>query len=249
MMSVLTERQTKMIVEKELEIIGDKGSHNALRRILAKETPCKILDVPSGEGILTQFLKENNWDVYAADIDRGNFKIEKDRFQEVNLNSELPYEKESFDAVLCANGLHRLYNPAGAVSEFSRIIKPGGKLYINLNNYASFSKRLRFLFKGAIHNMITNTVCKQTIDNPEAHVRVPFLYCQLRRILESNGFSVEIIVPDVVKPVHRLLTPFALVFKLLGKLFLNKDEYQDSFNGGIFPGGSYFFLKAVKKEK
>jgi len=44
----------------------------------------------------------------------------------------LPFRKESFDAVLCANVLEHVKEPPSAVRDMAMVLKPGGKLYMSV---------------------------------------------------------------------------------------------------------------------
>ncbi|MCC6489376.1 MAG: methyltransferase domain-containing protein [Candidatus Hydrogenedentes bacterium] len=239
------------MVKKDLVAIGDEGCHDEVRRILNTRTPCKILDLPCGHGVLAEFLHRRGWDVHCADIDSGNMHFDQVPFTTVDLNRPLCFESASFDAILCANGLHRLYNPGGAIAEFARILRPEGTLYITLNNYSSLDKRIRYLIIGSVSNMINRGVCEQTIDAPEAHVRVPLIFPQLAGMLEKHGFSVDDIRPSIVRTRDRLLAPLAFVIRILAVLtpyHKQRDAYVSETNGlALMPGGSYFFLEARKR--
>ena len=146
------------------KIIGAKGAHDALRRELAAAKPCKVLDAPAGEGILSEFLRIRGWDVHCADIDPGNFKLPHLPLTTIDLNGAIPFADATFDAVITANSLHRLYNPAGAVRELARVLRPGGRMYINVNNYANVEKRLRFLVYGSLDNQVNSSIAQQSTD-------------------------------------------------------------------------------------
>lgn len=233
-----------------LKIIGVEGSHDTLRAAVADREPGKILDVPAGEGIFCDYLNERGWEVHAADIDQGNFKLTDVPFKCVNLNKTLPYPDESFDAVSCVNGLHRLLFPGAAIQEFFRILRPGGTLFVNLNNYASMAKRLRFLFLGSIDEAIDSQHCIQTIDDPEAHVRLPLLYPQLKGLLEDSGFEVIDLLPAAVGRRDRLLRPASALIRLAGKLFARNGKTGQSSKAAnefaVLSGGTYFFVELKK---
>src|SRR5665213_4113050 len=82
-----------------LRIIGVESSHDTLRRVVGSKPPATILDVPAGEGVFCAFLRDKGWDVHAADIDPGNFRLRDIPFTRVNLNQVLPFDNASFDAV------------------------------------------------------------------------------------------------------------------------------------------------------
>jgi ubiquinone/menaquinone biosynthesis C-methylase UbiE len=234
----------------ELKVIGGSRSHDTLRRVLSQRSPGKILDCPAGTGVLSQFLKDLGWEVHCADIDAGNFEAEGFPFEEVNLNQSLPHEDESFDAVLCANGLHRLYHPGGAIAEFYRVLRPGGSLFVNINNYASIQKRLRFLFYGSITNTINESTFKQTSTDPQANVRHHLFYPQLANHLEAAGFRIAEVKAASVKPLHRLLWPFALLIQIAALLVSpasrKRNRIGSANSSGILPGGKYLYVEAVK---
>jgi len=50
---------------------------------------------------------------------------------------EMPIEDDLFDAVLCTQVLEHLEWPRESVKEMHRVLKPGGKLYMALNQYVS----------------------------------------------------------------------------------------------------------------
>jgi ubiquinone/menaquinone biosynthesis C-methylase UbiE len=236
---------------KELPIIGSVDSHDTIRNELAKAKPCKVLDVPAGRGPLSKLMQDLGWEVHSADIDRGNFLIEDIPFSEVNLNRKLPYEDNSFDAIVCANGLHRLFNPGGAISEFSRILKPEGVLYINANNYSSFERRLRYFLYGSIELALNTGACSQTINEPEAHVRIALLFPQIANMLNSTGFEIVKISPAARRWYHYAAIPFAFIIRVASLFAPNKHKKEnwlkETNSSAIFPGGRYIYISAKKK--
>ena len=82
----------------ETKIIGSHDSHDAIMEALNSVKPRKILDVPVGEGPLSQWLSEKGWDVHCADIDKFHFKLNLP-FTEVNLNRPLPFKDSEFEAI------------------------------------------------------------------------------------------------------------------------------------------------------
>jgi len=233
-----------------LNIIGVDRSHDTLRRIVGARAPCRILDVPAGEGVFCEFLRNRGWDVHAADIDPGNFKLRDVPFTRVNLNKALPFDDASFDAVSCINGLHRLLFPEVALREFSRILRPGGRLYVNVNNYSSVWKRLRFLATGSIDRMIETQECIQTIDDPEAHIRLPLMYPRLRAMLTRSGFTVLDVQPAAITPRDRMLVPLAMLVLGATRLLPKADglgmQVADGNHRAVLAGGAYIFIDAIK---
>jgi len=237
----------------DLSIIGSTDSHDTLLNFVKQATPCRILDVPAGKGGFALKLKQQGWDVHCGDIDVGHFGVPEIPVDELNLNQKLPYRDESFQAISCVNGIHRVLFPDRTIAEFSRILKPGGTLYLNVNNYSSIVKRLRFLLTGSLEEKITVPACEQTIDDPEAHVRSPIMYPRLALILQQAGFEVCEVRPAAVRARHRLLAPIAWFLKAATCFLPGKTKTKlrtDLGNAvGVFPGGLYMLIVARKADQ
>jgi len=232
------------------KVIGAKGAHNALRRALDKLAPCKVLDAPAGEGILSEFLRLRGHDVHCADIDPGNFKLPHLKLTQVDLNKSLPFKDGEFDAVVCANALHRLYNPAGCVAEMARVLKPGGVFYMNVNNYATIEKRLRFLIYGSIDNQVNSSIAQQSTEAPEANLRVALHMPMICNAMERAGLKIESVKPSAMGPAHWILLPISILFRLLGYVVGPRSRGRNWLkhaNGwGVLPGGKYVLVVARK---
>ena len=97
----------------------------------------KVLDVGAGNGALTLLLARCLPDVRFVGVDITSTLVEEAKRQAEKmklLNVEfmegdalnLAFENESFDAAVCQTLLIHLGQPAKAVAEMSRILKPGG---------------------------------------------------------------------------------------------------------------------------
>jgi len=252
----VTSEQMHIEAERESQrrygykVIGAKGAHDALRRELAAAKPCKVLDAPAGEGVLSEFLRIRGWDVHCADIDPGHFKLPHLPLTTIDLNRAIPFADATFDAVITANSLHRLYNPAGAVRELARVLRPGGRMYINVNNYANVEKRLRFLVYGSLDNQVNSSIAQQSTDAPEANLRVALHMPMMVSAIERAGLRIEKVRPSAMGLVHWLLLPVALVFFGLGFLVGPRSRARNALryaNGwGVLPGGKYLLIVAQK---
>jgi SAM-dependent methyltransferase len=235
-----------------LRVIGTLGSHDTLQRVVGSRTPCRILDVPAGEGVFCDFLRKRGWEVHAADIDPGHFKLRDVPFTRVNLNEPLPYADGAFDAVSCVNGLHRLLFPQVALAEFFRILKPAGRLYVNVNNYSSLWKRMRFLLTGTLDESIETQDCFQTIADPQAHVRLPLMYTRLAALLAASGFDVVAVQPAAVSRHDRVVRPLAYAVAGAARLIAGHNagslRLSDGNHPAVLGGGSYIFIEAIRRD-
>jgi len=230
--------------------MGAEASHETLRAVLAQRPPCKVLDAACGQGALAKFLHERGWDVHCADIFPELFRFDGIPVTKANLNRALPFENGAFDVVVCANAMHRLFNPAGAVAEFFRILRPGGRLYLNVNNYASIETRLRFLLYGSLDH---RGACEEGVNpagDPEGDVRNRLLYPQLAQYLEAAGFQTlrMLTAPPLLR--HRWLGPLAGLVWLLAHLVsagVRERNKLDMTNARpILFGGYYFLVEAAR---
>ncbi len=60
----------------------------------------------------------------------------------LNIESVLPYEDESFDVVTCVVSIDYLINPIQVLKEVHRVLKPGGKVIISQSNRCFPSKAI-----------------------------------------------------------------------------------------------------------
>ncbi|HYD01552.1 MAG TPA: methyltransferase domain-containing protein [Phycisphaerales bacterium] len=233
------------------KVIGGKHSHDALHATLDAMPPAKVLDAPCGEGLLSEFLRYRGWEVHTADIDPGNMRAPGHTVATVDLNRALSIPDASYDVVVSANALHRLFNPGGAVREFHRILRPGGALVLNLNNYASIERRLRFMVYGSLDNAVNTGACQQSTSAPEAHVRVAFLIPSLVPALKEAGFTIERVTGGKRTVPQTLLLPAAWLTAAVGMLVprRSRDRNALSVNNSmaVLGGGNYVVVVARKR--
>jgi len=237
---------------KELKIIGAPDSHDTLLRVLKARSPCRILDAPAGTGVLAERLNSWGYEVHCADIDTGNFKLGDIPLTQVDLNDRVDLPSESFNAVVCANGVHRLYNLRNCFHEFFRLLKPGGMLWINVNNYASIDRRFRFLLYGSLDNAVNDPHCNQTIDVPQANVRIALHIPYIVNQLEAAGFELVSIRPAAVRRIDRLLAPFGWLLRWLSYLVPSNSRRRNHIKwtgcSGVLPGGRYMLIEARRSQ-
>src|SRR3954463_65575 len=106
-------------------------------RIAAEQQQGRVLDWGCGWGQVTVLLRERGVDVESYDYrpDAEAVKvIALERYPEVRatVSAEpvvLPYETDSFDAVLSLGVLEHVQDPDASLEELRRILRPGGRLY------------------------------------------------------------------------------------------------------------------------
>ncbi|WP_433475376.1 class I SAM-dependent methyltransferase [Spirillospora sp. CA-142024] len=96
------------------------------RSIAAQDPSALTLDIPCGGGIAV----DNNPRHVAADLSGTMLKRAR-RKTNTLLQADiyaLPFGTSTFDACLTYNGLHCLPDPAAAIRELARVLRPGGTL-------------------------------------------------------------------------------------------------------------------------
>jgi ubiquinone/menaquinone biosynthesis C-methylase UbiE len=99
-----------------------------------------VLEIPSGTGLLTfkEYINHPHITFIAAEYSHGMLEQAKKKIKELNAKNiipiradvgNLPFKPESFNAVLCLNGIHSFPDKKKAVSEMSRVLKPSKKLH------------------------------------------------------------------------------------------------------------------------
>jgi 2-polyprenyl-3-methyl-5-hydroxy-6-metoxy-1,4-benzoquinol methylase len=103
----------------------------------------KILDVPAGNGLLSDKLRQEGHVVVPADINK-----ERPEFVYANMRENLPFPDGDFDTVICLEGLEHLLDPLFAVRELNRVCRKGGHILVSIPNIQNCYSRLHFLCKG-----------------------------------------------------------------------------------------------------
>lgn len=102
-----------------------------------RDKKLRILDVGTGTGFLSLMLAELGHDVVGVDLSDGMLSVAKKKAKERGLDIDLrigdaeslDIGDESVDAVVSRIVLWTLPNPECALKEWSRMAKPGGKVY------------------------------------------------------------------------------------------------------------------------
>ena len=87
----------------------------------------RILDVGTGTGFIARILSRLGHDVVGLDISRGMIDVARKKCSGVEFvlgdAEDLPFEDESFDAVICRHLIWTLPNPERAIREWARVAR------------------------------------------------------------------------------------------------------------------------------
>ncbi len=93
----------------------------------------RVLDVACGTGVLAREGRERGARVVGLDINEGMLAVARrhDGVEWVHgAAEELPFDDESFDAVVCQFGLMFFTDRAEALREMRRVLTPGGRMVV-----------------------------------------------------------------------------------------------------------------------
>ncbi|WP_439027879.1 class I SAM-dependent methyltransferase [Haloarchaeobius sp. DT45] len=72
-----------------------------------------------------------------------NPRLDEYVVQDLNQNQKLPFEDNTFDAVLCTVSVQYLQYPTAVFREFARVLRPGGVLVVSFSNRTFWQKAIR----------------------------------------------------------------------------------------------------------
>ena len=226
-------------------------THEKIIQFLQSERRGKLLDVPSGTGILSSKLKELGFECCCCDINPEMFKAQGMEFKVADLNKSVPLETNHFDFITCVDGMEHLENPHNAIREFKRLLKKGGKLFIAIPNYLSIERRMKFLLTGSFTKPVSQKMFKERFNCNTAMMHINFVsYPILRFMLESNGFHIIKLDIDRPKPKMILLSPITALIKLYCWFWPKKakERYwlKETLSKEVLLGGNTLIIIAEK---
>jgi len=113
---------------------NDKLWRIHMQRAVRPQAGERILDVAAGTGASAAPMAKAGALVTALDLSQGMIDEGRRRHPDIEFvhgsAEELPFDADSFDAVTISFGLRNVQHPRAALSEFLRVLKPGGRIVI-----------------------------------------------------------------------------------------------------------------------
>jgi len=148
-------QESKLNKKKQVEQMFDKisGNYDGLNRVISMgtdvswrkkvialvkaEQPKAVLDIATGTGDLAIQMTEIKAEkIVGLDLSEGMLQVARKKIAAKNLtekvemiqgdSEDLPFEKNSFDAITVAFGVRNFENLEKGLSEIHRVLKPGG---------------------------------------------------------------------------------------------------------------------------
>jgi len=156
------------------------------------------LDAGCGTGTLARWLAKRGCSVLAVDAASEMIAAAQsapaencsDRlsFVQVRTIARLALDDRSLDGILCSSVLEYVPDPAACLTEFARVLKPGGLLLVSVPNRNSVVRRLQ-LACHQLGNLLGQSWCK-FLNYSRHHYSRP----EFERVLAQAGFSGEKLV-------------------------------------------------------
>jgi ubiquinone/menaquinone biosynthesis C-methylase UbiE len=228
--------------------------HDKVIEMMDKEPRGKVLDVPTGTGILADRLRKKEFDVSCCDINPSYFSVPDLKIEIGDLNQSLPYPGDTFDYLICLDGIEHTENPSNAIREFQRVLKKGGKILLSTPNFLNIERRLRFLFTGTFSKIPSNEVIKNIWngDITMAHLS-PLGYPLLKFIMEWHGFRILQVEKDRIKPRMKWLLPMVWIIRFYGRFFSKEKRelyrLDETLSNEIIMGGNTLIIVGEKRNQ
>lgn len=111
-----------------------------MRRLMGDHAPQTALDAGCGAGHLALALAQAGHHAAGVDISPAMIDAARARFAAAGLDTDLRvadlgatgFPDAAFDAVACVTAIEWTPDPAGALAEFARLLKPGGLLVVGI---------------------------------------------------------------------------------------------------------------------
>jgi ubiquinone/menaquinone biosynthesis C-methylase UbiE len=234
-----------------------EGAHETVEQILRNEPRGKLLDVPAGHGALALRLRKLGYQVYGCDLYPEIFDVKDIEIKAGDLDGALPYDDVSFDCIVCIEGLEHIENPANAIREFSRLLKPAATLVVSVPNIMNIEERLKWLFTGYTSHFkplspeFRNTISRDYGGMEEVALHVNAIgYSEVRYLLERNGFQLESVHVDQKKKNSWLFLPIVSLIRLSSRFSSaakRRERWSDEMNSDeVLLGGNTMIFKAKK---
>ncbi len=186
--------------------------HDILIEILQPWERGKVLDIPCYTGQLVRKLQVMGFQVMGADITTEYLQVKDIPFQYADMTQTMPFEDNSFDYVVCAEGIEHIEDQYQMTREFARVLKPGGRAIITTPNISSLKNRWKFVTRGAF------AMFRDYTDDPDekylsitGHIN-PVAFPELKYMLQRYGFKLQEV------RTNRYVGEYNIFLRLLGWL-------------------------------
>ena len=111
------------------------------------------------------------------------------RFEHIATIAQLPVADQSLDGILCSSVLEYVPDPAACLTEFARVVRPGGLLVVSVANRNSIVRRAQ-LATHRLGRILQQRWCAFLDYSHNDYAATGF-----RRVLREHGFAANRVIP------------------------------------------------------
>ena len=119
-----------------------------IQKIISKKS--RVLEIGSGHGFFLEIMKTNGFDIIGYDISKEKRKYSKKitnvPVYDININSEISLGNK-FDIVVLFHTLEHIADPITLLKNIKKLLKPKGKILIEVPNSDDFHLKLNKFYK------------------------------------------------------------------------------------------------------
>lgn len=239
---------------KGISINTSKNTHETVFEMMGKNTNRTVLVIPSGRGAFVLRLKDQGFKKIAAVDIQNILDIEHDNFVQADMTNTLPFPNNSYDILICIDGIEHISKQVDFMSEANRILTHNGEIIISTPNILSLRSRWKWFWTG--HHQKCNSPLDENNPNPLHHISM-ISFTEIRYLLHTNGFRINEVRTNRIKPISLIYSIFLplIYFSTLwvyirtgkkeGTLEMNKIILRQIFSREILFGET-LIVKAVK---
>jgi SAM-dependent methyltransferase len=198
--------------------LGEEAARAYLREFVdfvrdAAPAGGRLLDVGCGSGWSSRLLSEMSFDVCGVDLTVDALEVGSGRGLTFAAGDamRLPFGASSFDVVCAYQTLEHVPDPARALAEFDRVLRPGGVVCVVGPNLLSLAQSLRALISYVWRNRPARTIVFRppgmpkhphgnTLPEVAASLAANIGRLATKMVLPVASFSMR--TPDTVPPFH-----------------------------------------------
>jgi SAM-dependent methyltransferase len=241
-----------------MKSLAHEAIYDAVAEILSPLPRGVLLDAPAGEGALASRLVSLGFDVQCCDLHPEMFRLPGVSIKRGDFTATLPYDGDSFDYVVCIEGLEHIENPHQAVREFQRLLRRGGRLLVSIPNILNVEERLKWLLYGYTSHFkpLSRDYLARLGDEFRGREEValhinPVAYSELRYILERSGLEILRLYRDKPKKNSWAYLPVVGLIRALNRCQSERRRQErwaaELQSDEVLLGGNTLIVHAVKR--